>query len=500
MSGVQLNILDRLVAAVAPRAGLRRAASRAALMHYQASDLHRRDPSVRANGGDADLAAQGSRETLAWISRDVTRNNPTAARALSVIGNNVVGTGIEPRLITKDKGLQREWNNSILPRLDSLAFDGDGALSLGALQLLVLETMARDGECLVVWPDDGQRGAQVRVLEIDYLDDSLMRFQGPDGSVISDGIEYGADGRVRAYYLFAEHPGSPLLWKPGAIRSQRVDAGRVLHLFRVDRPGQRRGVSWFAPVLDDLAALSSNDKAQLLRQQIAACFAVFWRSEKTREDAGIPLTISPGMIQQIGVDDEVSFGNPPDVQGYDDFAKVHLRRVAVGLGITYEALTGDLSNVNFSSARLGRIDMGQNIDRWQWHLMIPRLCRPLGSWILRQWAYDAGDAATLRALREARIDWTPPPPVIADPKTETEVAVRKIEAGLASRHGEIRRMGWQPDKIDAEIVADMPIRRDLAALKQPGAAPVLGEQDDTEGQAAPSPDQDERDAPPQRQT
>jgi hypothetical protein len=124
--------------------------------------------------------------------------------------------------------------------------------------------------------------------------------------------------------------------------------------------------------------------------------------------------------------------------------------------------------------------------------MIPRLCRPLGDWILRQWVYDANDAATLRALRGARIDWTPPPPVIADPKTETDVAVRQIEAGLASRHGAIRRMGWQPAQIDAEIAADMAIRRDLAALKQPGAAPVLGDQDGDSSQT----DTDTRDTPP----
>jgi hypothetical protein len=81
-----------------------------------------------------------------------------------------------------DAGLLREWETNILPRLDSVAFDGDGTLTLGAAQLLAFETMARDGECLVVWPSDNQRGAQVRVLEIDYLDDTLMRFRGPEGA------------------------------------------------------------------------------------------------------------------------------------------------------------------------------------------------------------------------------------------------------------------------------------------------------------------------------
>src|SRR5690606_26407495 len=137
-------------------------------------------------------------------------------------------------------------------------------------------------------------------------------------------------------------------------------------------------------------------------------------------------------------------------------------------------LTGDLGGVNFASGRLGRIDMGQNVERWQWHMMLPMACAPIGRWTLQQWAYDAASAATTRALARARIAWTPPPPVVADPKSEVQVSVAKIDAGLASRRGEIRRSGYDPDDIDAEIAADMATRRDLAALKQPGASPQIG--------------------------
>lgn len=476
------NALDRAIAWLSPETGLRRmkarATAEAARMHYRAADLPRRSEGLRAMAGDADAVAAMQRRGLSLVARDVLRNNPIAARGLASIQNNVIGAGIEPRLVTADKGLEREWESDVQPYLDSVAIDGDEALPLGGLQALSVGATAADGEALVVWPDPAKRGAQVRVLEADYLDTRLQGPIGKAGNLIFDGIERDRHGRVVAYHLFGEHPGSPVLgvhWR--GLESERVDASRVAHLYRVDRPGQRRGVSWFAPVLDDLVALADNDEAQLMRQRIAALFAAFWRTDDT-ERPNIPPQLAPGAIMPIGQGDEVTFANPPEVTGYDDFARIVLRRIAAGLGITYEELTGDLSGVNFSSARLGRIAMGQNVERWQWHMVMPKLCNPIGGWILRQWAFDSGSGATVRALARARIEWTPPPPVVADPKTETDVAVRRIEAGLTSRPAEIRRTGYAPAKIDAEIAADMATRRDLAALKQPGAVPQVADNTD----------------------
>lgn len=463
-----MNWLDRRIAAFSPTAGLRRATARKALQalaHYNAATVSWRSAGLRPAAGDADSIAQGVRRRIMLSVRDVIRNNPTAARARQVLVNNIIGTGIEPKLVSDDQQLRDDWKVRARA-LDSTAFDVQGTCTLAGIQRLAVETMITDGEALILWPDDARGDGQcrVRVLEPEYLVDTLNARADIFGNMIHDGIEYDSAGRVVAYHLYDEHPDSAVwLGQLGGMRQSRVDASRVIHLYRMDRPGQRRGVSWFAPVLDDLVALRDNDDAQLMRQKIAACFAAFWRTDKDPEAAGIPKTLSPGLIQQIGGDDEVQFANPPDVTGYDDFAKIHLRRVAAGLGITYESLTGDLSNVNFSSARLGRIEMSQNVEAWQWSLVMPRLCAPLATWILRGWSL--AEPKRVEALRAARLDWTPPPPVIADPKTETAVSIDRIEAGLASRHGEIRRMGYEPGPIDAEITADADMRRSLTALK-----------------------------------
>lgn len=468
-----MNVIDRAIATFSPRAGLRRAQARAALeamAHYRAASVPRRSASVRAAGGDADAISTTARRQISLAVRDVVRNNPLAERAVQVLVNSIIGTGIEPKLISDDTALHDGWPQH-LALLDSTRIDAEGVSTLAGIQRLMVRAMVIDGEVLLVFPREQTRDSffQVRVLEIDYLDDRINGRAAEGGNTVYDGIEYDDAGRVVAYHLHDEHPGSPVWhanWK--GLTSTRVDASRVIHLYRVDRPGQRRGVSWFAPVLDDMVALADNDEAQLVRQKIAACFAAFWRSDKTPDAAGVPLKLAPGLIQQIGSDDDVTFATPPDVSGYDDFAKHHLRRIAVGLGITYESLTGDLTGVNFSSGRIGRIDAGQSVEAWQWTVVIPRLCAPMGQWFLKALAYE--NPGQIAALHAARIIHTPPPPVIADPKNETQVAVQRIEAGLTSRHAEIRRSGYDPAEIDAEILRDNEMRQALSALKAPSVA------------------------------
>lgn len=468
-----MSVFDRTIAAFAPQAALRRARARVALealANYRAAGISQRSGSVRAAAGDADAVAMQSRRQMMLSARDVVRNKAVAERAVQVIVNNVVGTGIEPKLggtvSDQVKALWPEWSQ----HLDSVAVDAEGVSTLAGIQRLAVRAMVVDGEALIVFPRSRDGSFQVRVLEADYLDDRLNgTASAAPGNVIFDGIEYDASNRPVAYHLYDDHPGSAV-WRSDwrGLTSSRVDSARVIHLYRVDRPGQRRGVSWFAPVLEDLVALADSDEAQLLRMKIAACFAAFWRTSSDVDTGKIPTTLSPGLIQQIGMDDQVDFATPPDVGGYDEFSRLHLRRIAAGLGITYEALTGDLTGINFSSGRIGRIEMGQNVEAWQWALVIPRLCQPMAAWFMQAQAY--ANPRLIADLREARLDHTPPPPVITDPKGEIQAAVAKIEAGLSSRPAEIRRLGYEPAEIDKEIAADAEIRRGLAALKAPSVA------------------------------
>ena len=175
------------------------------------------------------------------------------------------------------------------------------------------------------------------------------------------GIEFDALGRRRAYWLYPTHPGDGR----GALVSHRVPADRVLHLFERLRPGQVRGVPWFAPVMLKLRDLDAYDEAELVRKKIEACFAAFVTGvqdeetlgkARTEADGSRIETFEPGMIEYLEPGRDVKFAAPSASGGYAEYMRMQLHAIAAGVGLTYELLTGDLSQVNYSSIRAGLIE------------------------------------------------------------------------------------------------------------------------------------------------
>jgi lambda family phage portal protein len=306
---------------------------------------------------------------------------------------------------------------------------------------------------------------KVRLLEADYLDDTRQGVL-TSGGWIRDGIEFNRDGERVAYWLFDQHPGAMIWGKSGSPISQRIPAKDVLHVYRQDRAGQMRGVSWFSSIAIPLQDLGEFQDAQLMRQKIAACFVAFRQVEGSGTDPasvaqGISelAELSPGLIQDIGMDETVTFGTPPDSGDFDPFSRSILRAAASGIGLTYEAMTGDLSNVNFSSARMGRGEMDKSISSWQWTMLIPQFLQPMAAWLIEGWQADlinAGlEAPSLAMIGGAQgFEWVPPHKILVDPTREIPSLIEGIRGGLFSLSGVVRSLGQDPERLFEDIAAD----------------------------------------------
>jgi lambda family phage portal protein len=466
-----MNIFERALAALAPDRALRRARARSALnvmMNYDAAQAGRRGSSWRPAASDADAAAV-RRARLAFIARDMIRNTPLAARAQAVIAGNVVGTGILPKVRGGTASQQAALAQVIQDHLLTTAIDADGRNTLFGLQRLAMNAVVDAGEVLIrrrqrLTKDRLPLALQLQVVEADYIDTSRTGIADAGGQ-IREGIEYDAIGRRVAYWLFDEHPGSNARWIK-SFQSHRVPASEILHIFRQDRPGQMRGVSWFAPVALALQDLADGQDAQLMRQKIAACFAAFvtddgdGQSGKAGEVDDLGGTIVPGTIRRLKPGEDVTFAEPPAVTGHEEFTRAVLRTVAAGLGITYEALSGDLGNVNFTSYKAGRIEMDQAIAAWQWLLLIPQMMQPIGRWIVEAWALENA----VVPKRGLAIDWVAPVRPLIDPAREIGALRDKVRAGFAARQQVIRELGDDPDDVMREQIADAEAA-DQAGLK-----------------------------------
>ena len=452
-----MNLLDRVIAAISPRAGLARHQARLALAHYDAASAGRRTGSLRPVQLDADGTARFKRARLAFVSRDMLRNTPLAARLQAVVTNNVIGDGIGWKVIGAGQAQNKALTKALRRHLDSTDIDADGRNTLYGLQRLAMNTVQDSGEVIIRrrW----RRGSdglalpfQLQVLEPDFLD-TLRDGTLANGNVVREGIEYDQIGRRVAYWLYREHPGATDRNFTLQLSSSRVPSEDVLHVYRQDRPGQMRGVSWFANVALALQDLADHQDAQLLRQKIAACFAAF-RIPGDNVDGDDPAelseTISPGRIQNLGPGEDIRFATPPGVEAYDEFKRSVLRDICAGWGVTYEAVSGDLTGVNFSSGRMGRMEMDRNVSSWQWHLIIPLMCQPIGRWALEAW--DLVNGSNL--VRSAEIGWVPPHRMLVDPEGEVRMMRDKVRAGFTSRSEVIRALGEDPDSVAAEIEAD----------------------------------------------
>ncbi len=454
-----MNILTRMIGAVAPGLALRRARNESALkalMHYDAATPGNRASSWRPMSSDADGAA-ARRARLAYVARDMIRNTPFALRAQQVITNNVVGDGIIWKVKAQDAATVQDLRATMKRHFDTTAIDADARSNLYGLQRLALNAVVDAGEVFIrrrrrERSDGLPLPFQVQLMEADYLDTSK---DGPlpDGNLVREGIEFDRIGRRVAYWMYNEHPGASYPMRSG-WSSRRIAASEIIHLYRQDRPGQMRGVSWFAPIALSLQDLGDHQDAQLMRQKIAACFAAFRVApdeEKADSDVpGLAATIQPGTIQNLAPGEDIRFAVPPGVESYDEFTRSVLRSIAAGLGVTYEALSGDLSRVNFSSARMGRMEMDRNISAWQWLMMIPQMMQPLTAWALEAIEVSGGR----RLPRGVEIEWVPPHRMLVDPAREIGALRDKVKAGFASRQGVVRELGFDPEDLMAEQIAD----------------------------------------------
>lgn len=461
-----MNFIDRAIAAIAPETGARRARARAkqaAVMNYDAASKGRRTYGWKAPGSDADAASQAGRGQLRNLSRDMIRNRWTAARAQSVVTGNVVGSGIAWS-VNADKPVRDAVDRVLRKHLGTVAIDAFGEQTLSGLQQTAMNAVFGDGEVLVRRRMRNSRFEahlalpfQVQLMEVDHLDVTITR---NGNNEVIDGIEYGPTGRIEAFHLYDLHPGSVVNLARGRLTTRRVPAADIVHVRRLDRPGQLRGVPWLSPVMMTVGELGDYQEAEILKQRMAALLAAVVTSDDSGEKfKGKGLEeLEPGGIVGLQPGQEVRFTEPPNVTGYDAFMKRGLAAIAAGIGITYEALTGDLSGTNFTSFRAGRMEMDRQVESWQRQIMVEQFCRGIERWIGESWplARSGPMAQDIKRADQARfeIEWTPPRRALVDPSKEIPATLKAISGGLTSRQRAQRQMGIDPDQVRSERVDD----------------------------------------------
>jgi lambda family phage portal protein len=413
--------------------------------------------------------------------RDAVRNDWAGASSVRVWTTNIVGTGITPRLRTKEAKLKEKLNklwNSWVPFADA-----DGVLDFYGLQLLGARTWFSGGELFIRErprrPSDGLPVPyQVQLLEGDMVPllDTAIWPGLQAGNMIYQGIEVNPIGQRVAYWFYKQHPGDN---PPAAMPQEltRVPAEFVQHLFDPQRPGQMRGVSDMASIAAKLRNVMDFDDAVLEKQKLSNLFTLFITRAlpSGSEDSitGLPFSgdpnepiagLEPGISQELLPGEDVKFSTPPDAgANYTDFMRMQNLGVAAGMGTPYELLSGDVKDVSDRTLRVLINEFRRLCEQRQWLLFIPKMCQPVrASWA--KYAELSGVLTPDEAVEARNVDWAPQGWAYIHPVQDVQAKQLEVEAGFRSRSSVISERGYDPDSVDQER-ADENKREDQLGLK-----------------------------------
>ncbi len=395
-------------------------------------------------------------------SRNIISNNPLATSAAEKWVSNLIGKGIRPVWNTDQPELNVFLNN--LWAESAHEFDADGLLDIYGIQALVAREMFESGEVLTRFRtrrlSDGLNvPLQVQMIEADYLPETLSRAPNGSGADVRCGIEFNSIGQRRGYWLHKSHPLESFGNTTGDY--QLIPAKNILHTYEVKRAGQLRGIPKLAGVLLKLYDLDSYDEAELIRKKTAALFAGFVTKQESLTDEECEREadfqdMEAGTIHYLDEGEDIKFTTPPSDSSYTDYVKTQQRDISVGAGVTYEQLTGDLSNVNYSSLRAGLLEFRRNIEMHQ-QAFVHQWLRP----VVKRWLETAALAGkidfrdyTANPAKYLKINFVAPRFEQIDPTKETSSDVSEVRAGFTSRGEIVARRGRTVEELDREIRAE----------------------------------------------
>ncbi|MGP9789619.1 phage portal protein [Roseinatronobacter sp. NSM] len=374
-------------------------------------------------------------------------NNPYGQRIVEAWVSALVGSGWQTRSQHPDKPTARDLNDEFEALVNPV-------LPIAARALV------RDGEAFLRVQITEEAGIRLKAIPAEQVDPTVHTDLGNGARVIA-GIEFDREDQISAYHILPEAPGTPFAVYGQAVR---VPARDVIHIFNPMFPGQVRGLSWLSPILLKLRDRDEASDALLMQLKTASLITGFVKDpsgnfagfEGQETGAQLNVALEPGAMRILPGESEVTFSTPG--QGLAqavEFLRAQDREIAAGVGLTFEGMTGDLTQTNYSSARVGLLEFRRRAEMLQKHLIELQFLRPF--W--RRWIEIQTLSGTITAQGAALDDFRTvrfiaPGWQWVDPRNEVDAAVSAIEAGLKSREEVVAGRGRDIDELDEEIARD----------------------------------------------
>jgi lambda family phage portal protein len=345
-----------------------------------------------------DHELQQSLQRMRDRSREACRDSSYAKRAKVIVQNNVVGAGIgfQGRIATTRGDLNARVNEAVETAWETWSEAGNchtgKSLHFCEFERQLIGQIFESGEIFVRkhYQKQGQSlvPLALEIIESERIADLLKGYPTVGRPMTRLGIELDLFQAPIAYWIYNVHPYELRFSPDQTVLQERIPGDQIYHLRLIDRWPQTRGVPWMHAALRRINDMDGLGEAEIVAARAAACYMGFIQLPNadtqygTKQPDGTTLNeLSPALIERLNPGETFSFAAPnrPNAQ-LDPFMRLMLREVASGVGASYESLSRDYSQSNYSSSRLALLD-----DRDLWRQLQRWFIRSFRTPLYREW-------------------------------------------------------------------------------------------------------------------
>lgn len=383
-----MNVFDRAIAVVSPRWAYKRAAWRRGMAVFDSGSVDRLSLNWNPQSGWNEQRVRMERERIRARAQDMERNSDIGKAILAAFQRGVIGEGLALQSKAEDdtaEMIMKQWKEWT----QAENCDVTAAQDFTEMLETILTRRIVDGGIFIykAVTEDKRFPFKLQLRTVDELDTTLTvtNFEPTKGNEIVDGVEIDSYGKHVAYH-FKKYKGTQQVQG----ESVRIPAKDVIFWHHKSDPRQVREISELATSLNRVKDTNEFLEAVNIKERVLACLSVFIKKAlpagvsgrlnnmiKPVEGRYDGMSLEPGMIGELNPGDEVQTVIP---SGQSSNTAQHvttmLRLIGASVGLSYEAVSRDLGNVTYSSARQGVVEDRKTYKRYI-RSMVNRVLTPI---------------------------------------------------------------------------------------------------------------------------
>lgn len=488
----------------------------------------------RAVSGSTQEDIDNNNYTLRQRGRMLTMSAPIATSAIKTSRTNTIGMGLKlnPRpdkdILMLSSEEIRNWENQVKAEFKLWAeskrgCDITGKNDLYSIQQLCFYSWLSSGDVLVLIKrkkiPNNPYMLKLHVIEADRcatpfngLESSLGLTEGKNpenGNRIYDGVEVDSDGSVVAYWFRNTHPYQityeKTKWTRVLAYGQETGLPNVIHVMNSERPEQYRGVTYLAPVIEQLLQLRRYTESELMAAVVESFFTAFIKTSSDTDTSGNPLNevgngqpendeasydpseyeMGPGNTVVMNPGEEVTFADPKrPASGFENFFKAVCKQIGAALEIPSELLLKEFTS-SYSASR------GALLEAWKSFRMYREwftrdFCKP----VYEHWLSEAVALRRIQApgfwndplIRNAWLEseWIGPSQGQLDPEKEVRAEALAVSHGFTTHEAATARLNgsnWYSNMAQLELENQTMQNLKEKGMKELDTDSDLGEED-----------------------